>query len=142
MAIGLLIEGPNPPLVTTPTVLSSASTNTAPSRTGARPSINRPTRLRSEPFSIDANMLSVPKKPPAFAPSGRRDLLILHNNDASIGLVSVFISWPYKQRPASKRKESRAPKPMASTQSKLSNKRATASACSLGIEISNPSSPV
>ena len=66
---------------------------------------------------------------------------IAHFKLASIGVVSVSKSFPYKQSPASKRNVSLAPKPI-NFDPFLSKIFVKFSAISFGIEISNPSSPV
>ena len=66
---------------------------------------------------------------------------IAHFKFASMGVVFMSISFPYKQSPASNRNVSLAPKPI--NLDPLSNKTFVKfSAISFGIETSNPSSPV
>lgn len=73
------------------------------------------------------------------------DLLLptSHARPASMGDVSWSMSLPYKQSPASKRNESRAPKPPNCTLACVEFNSASTmiDALSPGIEISTPSSP-
>ncbi|MCY1558614.1 hypothetical protein D9M68_955660 [compost metagenome] len=94
MATGAPRLGPKPPLQTRPMVAPSASTISAPSRTGTRSWGNRPTRLLGTPSRCWAKTRSAPGKPPARAPSARRALEMAQVRLASIGVVALLMSWP------------------------------------------------
>ena len=142
--MGWFSVGLSSPLVTWPMAWPSMFSSTAGSRTGTRSSATRPTRLRTRlaGLSICASTLSAPGKPPARAPPVRRTFWMAQFSAASGGVVVVSMSLPYRHRPASRRSELRAPRPMGLTSGWASSVRARASACVAGTEISKPSSPV
>mmetsp|Transcript_97 Transcript_97/g.229 ORF Transcript_97/g.229 Transcript_97/m.229 type:complete len:232 (-) Transcript_97:314-1009(-) len=143
MAIGFFRHGLKVPLVTSPTrVVPSASYISVPWRAGAfMPMI--PTRFFGCFFSLPSGVKKVdaPQKPCSVLlrlPGRPR----VHASVPMTGFVVSFKSFPYKQRPASNRSESRAPRPVGLTISSSISLEATASQCSAGIAISKPSSPV
>ena len=79
---------------------------------------------------------------PGFKPPVRRTFWMAQFSAASGGVVVVSMSLPYRHRPASRRNELRAPRPMGLTSGCASRARANASACALCTDISKPSSPV
>lgn len=167
-----LRQGEKPPEVTMPTSAPDSSRSAVPSRTGAPWSTTKPHRARVRDLSrSSARMRSEPQKEPS---SARRRLAITHASAPSTGDVVSSRSlpthtavrvparsappaaaaraeeaWrsPYKQRPASRRRESRAPSPTGVTSSLSSSVlQSPRTACCDpppgGTAISNPSSPV
>mmetsp|Transcript_5296 Transcript_5296/g.15679 ORF Transcript_5296/g.15679 Transcript_5296/m.15679 type:complete len:263 (-) Transcript_5296:376-1164(-) len=145
MPMPFLRQGEKPPEVTMPTSAPDSSRSAVPSRTGAPWSTTKPHRARVRDLSrSSARMRSEPQKEPS---SARRRLAITHASAPSTGDVVSSRSLPYKQRPASRRRESRAPSPTGVTSSLSSSVlQSPRTACCDpppgGTAISNPSSPV
>mmetsp|Transcript_38782 Transcript_38782/g.97036 ORF Transcript_38782/g.97036 Transcript_38782/m.97036 type:complete len:227 (-) Transcript_38782:444-1124(-) len=137
MEMGLDSDGEKVPLVTLPIFSPSGDRMSAPSLAGG-PVVVSPTRFLLTPFLIWLIIVSAPRKPP----SARRRFPTVQTSAASTGVVSSSASWPYRHRPASRRNESLAPSAAGWTASLLKSVLASLTACSLGTEISNPSSPV
>mmetsp|Transcript_31032 Transcript_31032/g.72119 ORF Transcript_31032/g.72119 Transcript_31032/m.72119 type:complete len:310 (-) Transcript_31032:215-1144(-) len=133
------------PLVVQPTSSPAASNRVTPSRTGAPPPTTKPARLRDADFSCSSRrMRSEPTKLPG---SARLRFAITQSSEPSTGLVVSSKSLPYKQRPASSRSESRAPRPTGFTSScAISASHSVTTPCCaeepLGTATSKPSSPV
>mmetsp|Transcript_28530 Transcript_28530/g.72232 ORF Transcript_28530/g.72232 Transcript_28530/m.72232 type:complete len:222 (+) Transcript_28530:346-1011(+) len=130
------------PEVMTPTCSPSLVLMTAPSRAGA-PLGTRPTRAFLTSvlgLAICARILSLPGN--LRAEGSLRALLTVQVRPASEGVVVSSMSCPYRHRPASRRRASRAPRPdgLTSGSEHRSCQRGTAS--SPLTKISNPSSPV
>ena len=117
-------------------------------RAGAPSTINPTRRLGgpsfkclstlSAPMKSAASLRSLPTpytdKPNEQVRKLSKDIPMTHVNPASTGVVSSSRSCPYKHMPASRRKLSRAPRPVSCTGS-LESSCATSTVCDGGIEI-------
>mmetsp|Transcript_4017 Transcript_4017/g.13992 ORF Transcript_4017/g.13992 Transcript_4017/m.13992 type:complete len:222 (-) Transcript_4017:471-1136(-) len=130
--------GENPPEVTSPTSAPSTSRILLPPRAGAPLPTFKPTRRLSTPSASCFLMTS----PPTKSHASLRDFPIVHVNPASIGPMLSFRSLPYRHKPASRRSESRAPRPQSRAAGFSSSFFASATVSVFKSEISNPSSPV
>mmetsp|Transcript_11808 Transcript_11808/g.49484 ORF Transcript_11808/g.49484 Transcript_11808/m.49484 type:complete len:212 (+) Transcript_11808:318-953(+) len=131
--------GEKPPEVIAPTTSPLAVLTMDPPLAGAPLPVNlNPTRRLSTPFSSCFLMTS----PPTKSHASRLALPMVQVRPASSGEMVSFRSLPYRHRPASRRSESRAPRPQsrASEFSRSFFVRDTVSF--FKSEISNPSSPV
>ena len=121
------------PLVTVPTGTPSAST-VAPSRGGWRPSATRPLSSRRGPSARSRSSAARPRKSPLSHPTTQP-------RAAWRGVIPSPSSWPWRGRPASSLRVSRAPSPAGRTpvpSTASQNWGATAA----GTAHSTPSSPV
>ncbi|MNC42782.1 hypothetical protein D3C75_916090 [compost metagenome] len=124
--------GEGPPEVTTPMTFPSMSAISAPSRAGAPSLTFRPMRTREGASASSLRMRSAPLKSAASL----RDLDRANVSAASTGLVVASTSWPCSGRPASRRRLSRAPRPIGFTRASDSSRFQTRSASAFGTEIS------
>mmetsp|Transcript_63054 Transcript_63054/g.186259 ORF Transcript_63054/g.186259 Transcript_63054/m.186259 type:complete len:313 (-) Transcript_63054:341-1279(-) len=142
--MGAFRHGLNVPEVIVPILFSpAASYISAPPLAGAfipmMPTLFLAT-FRNFPSGV--RMCSAPKKVPP--PSRRLDPgpPIVQPRVPSVGVVFPSRSFPYRHNPASRRRESRAPSPAGLMLGSSRSLPAMDTACSVGMAISNPSSPV
>mmetsp|Transcript_14061 Transcript_14061/g.30454 ORF Transcript_14061/g.30454 Transcript_14061/m.30454 type:complete len:324 (-) Transcript_14061:176-1147(-) len=137
MAMFFFRQGLYVPLVTSPITLPSGPRISLCWRAGAPLEMN-PTRFLLTPSASCFLMTSPPRKSNAVL-----RLLPTHQaRPASMGVMSSLRSLPYRHRPASRRRLSRAPRPASLTALLLTRASASCTAWVLGTLISNPSSPV
>mmetsp|Transcript_27278 Transcript_27278/g.69442 ORF Transcript_27278/g.69442 Transcript_27278/m.69442 type:complete len:222 (+) Transcript_27278:442-1107(+) len=137
MAMFFFRQGENAPDVTSPICLPSGVRISECWRAGA-PCEMKPTRRLVTPSASCLRMTSPPRK----SNFSRLRLPTVHARPASMGEMDSSRSLPYRHSPASRRSESRGPRPHRRTALLPISFSVSATAWLLGTLISNPSSPV
>ena len=138
------MDGAGQPLLTSPICSPLLASMTVVWLRAGGPWLTSPTRFLVGLSLSWRKIISAPGKSSSLFWMTRLRFPIVHVKPASIGVVSSSISLPYKHKPASSRKESRAPKPDSCTLPSVDESKVSVTSVILSsmIDNSNPSSPV